>query len=488
MFLGLRGRMVGFSAVSPRRMKPISPRWLVFPLVALGAGFAYGFLVGDGKVFPYALLRELVARVRQPQNGGDGGSSSEQPSGVEPGTEHGWFNPVRQSAPSEAEAMDGLEALGYAQSYQASDDLGRIGVVAHDPERAYAGANLVVSAHAPEVSLMDMAGETLHTWSFDYDDVPVVDDFEPAGTFGLRYFRRARLMPGGELLGIYDRAGLVRIDRDSKLIWGLRGMFHHDLDVTPDGTIWALFHEVHVVPRIHATREIFEDFVVRLAPDGTELGRFSLLEAFERSRYAALLEKARPVERPDIFHTNTLTVLDGSLAHLSPLFREGMLLISVFELDVVALVDPEAPDGPEVAWALAGLWHHQHEPVLVEDGNLLVFDNSGHRGQSKVVELDPFTQRIDWLYEGSPESPFYSVLCGSNQRLPNGNTLITESIPGRAFEVTRDKEIVWDFESPHRVFGGPTGDVLGVAVLMEVVRLGPETSLDWLADTPGGTE
>ena len=40
----------------------------------------------------------------------------------------------------------------------------------------------------------------------------------------------------------------------------------------------------------------------------------------------------------------------------------------------------------------------------------------------------------------------------------------------------------------HFVIGGPTGDVLGVAVLMEVVRLGPETSLDWLADTPGGTE
>ena len=34
------------------------------------------------------------------------------------------------------------------------------------------------------------------------------------------------------------------------------------------------------------------------------------------------------------------------------------------------------------------------------------------------------------------------------QRLPNGNTLICESDAGRIFEVTQDKEIVWDYYSP----------------------------------------
>jgi len=34
------------------------------------------------------------------------------------------------------------------------------------------------------------------------------------------------------------------------------------------------------------------------------------------------------------------------------------------------------------------------------------------------------------------------------QRLPNGNTLITEAASGRAFEVTPEKEIVWEFVSP----------------------------------------
>ena len=38
---------------------------------------------------------------------------------------------------------------------------------------------------------------------------------------------------------------------------------------------------------------------------------------------------------------------------------------------------------------------------------------------------------------------------GGNQRLPNGNTLITESCSGRVFEITKDGRIVWEFYNPN---------------------------------------
>ena len=41
--------------------------------------------------------------------------------------------------------------------------------------------------------------------------------------------------------------------------------------------------------------------------------------------------------------------------------------------------------------------------------------------------------------------PFISGM----QRLPNGNTLITEGSDGRVFEVTKDHELVWEFISPY---------------------------------------
>ena len=77
--------------------------------------------------------------------------------------------------------------------------------------------------------------------------------------------------------------------------------------------------------------------------------------------------------------------------------------------------------------------------------HILVFDNGRSRGWSRVVEVDPETKKIVWQYRAKD---FFSRLRGGAQRLPNGNTLVTESVKGRVFEVTPDGEIVWDFSNP----------------------------------------
>ena len=54
----------------------------------------------------------------------------------------------------------------------------------------------------------------------------------------------------------------------------------------------------------------------------------------------------------------------------------------------------------------------------------------------------------------------FSLRMGNSQRLPNGNTLITESSFGRFFEVTREGEVVWEYVNPFfgkPFFGGPAG-------------------------------
>ena len=81
-----------------------------------------------------------------------------------------------------------------------------------------------------------------------------------------------------------------------------------------------------------------------------------------------------------------------------------------------------------------------------------------------------------WLYtEGTEEHPFYSRTLGSNQRLPNGNTLITESENGRAFEVTIEGNIVWEYLNPNSV--GENNDL--VATLLHMNRIDKD-SLKWL--------
>ena len=46
-------------------------------------------------------------------------------------------------------------------------------------------------------------------------------------------------------------------------------------------------------------------------------------------------------------------------------------------------------------------------------------------------------------------SRFYSPFISSAQRLPNGNTLITEGSGGRIIEVTADHRLVWEYITPY---------------------------------------
>ena len=61
---------------------------------------------------------------------------------------------------------------------------------------------------------------------------------------------------------------------------------------------------------------------------------------------------------------------------------------------------------------------------------------------------------IVWIYEtdGYANLRFFSKSMGTQQRLPNGNTLICEGMTGRVFEVTYEGEMVWEYVNP---FYGP---------------------------------
>ncbi len=378
----------------------------------------------------------------------------------------GKWKPARgvHSARKAAEAPADVKALPYLQGYRPAQD--RPVVIERDSKAAYDGLNLYVSGHAAEAVLMDMHGRTLHRWRYPlrrlWPDLVKDPEMEK-----LEYWRRAYLYPNGDLLGIYEGLGLVKLDARSHVIWAHRGGTHHDLFVTADGTIYTLDREGKVIPRINPQEGVLEDFVTVLGPGGHVRRKISILKCFESSPYAALVQ-TMPRRKGDIFHTNTLEVLDGRFAGLNPAFRKGNLLISVFVLNTVAVIDP---DRETVVWAKTGGWRHQHQPTFLNDGHLLVFDNMGAgQERSRVQELDLRTDKVVWQYGGTPDVDLFSKTLGSCQRLPNGNTLITESENGRALEVTRDHRMVWEFYNPHRA--GAHDEL--VAVLFEMLRLPPD--------------
>jgi hypothetical protein len=362
-------------------------------------------------------------------------------------------------------AVEELQAIGYLAGTRTAT---AAGVTIHERGRAADGLNLFTSGHAPEATLMDMDGRVLHRWRREFREI-WPDAPEPERKPDAGWWRRCRLLPDGTLLAIFEGLGIVKLDRGSTPIWAALNGAHHDLDILPDGRIWLLTRRAHIVPWYDAERPVLEDFVTLLDPEGRELRRISLLQAFEESEFRDVWRDsaARRGPRGDVFHTNSLEILDGRLADRDPAFREGNLLLSMLKQSVVAILDPEIAS---IVWTARGEFRRQHDPGASANGGLLLFDNLGLGDRSRILELDPVSLDTIWSYEGSERYPFFSEKLGTAQRLPNGNTLITESDNGRAFEVTTDGEIVWEFYNPHRT--GEDGEL--VATLPELRRLPPE--------------
>jgi Arylsulfotransferase (ASST) len=335
-------------------------------------------------------------------------------------------------------------------------------VTAHDPARAQQGVTLYTSGHEAAAYLIAMDGEVLHQWrrpfSTVWDESARVRRPQPDSHV---YFRKAAVYPDGDLLVIYEGAGdtpygygMVKLDRNSEVIWRYLAHTHHDIDIGPDGRIYALTHELIDQPLDgfdNLAPPRLDDFLVVLSPDGEELQKIPLIQAVAASDYPHLLHTVSSYAVADPLHANGVDLITEHDAARFAFGRPGQILLSFRELGAIGVLDLETE---ELVWATRGSWIGQHDPDILPDGNILLFDNYGHyekpEGRSRVIEFDPATMEIVWQYVGTAEQPLDSAIRASQQRLPNGNTLITESSGGRILEVTRQGEIVWQFVNPVR--------------------------------------
>jgi hypothetical protein len=104
-----------------------------------------------------------------------------------------------------------------------------------------------------------------------------------------------------------------------------------------------------------------------------------------------------------------------------------------------ALAKAQSPD-PHVAVGDFGNYSSVVEWVLpeIQNGTYMISEE-GAFGPS-----EPY-----WEYIAPDKYSFYSPFVSGAQRLKNGNTLITEGVRGRLFEVNPDNKIVWEYWNPY---------------------------------------
>jgi hypothetical protein len=347
------------------------------------------------------------------------------------------------------------------------------GTTIYDAQRAYPGLTLFTSGHTSKAFLIDMQGRVMHEWHRPYSTVwdksaavrhPVPDNRTS--------FQKARLLPNGDLLVIYIGVGdtpygygMVKLDRNSNLVWKNLDYFHHDFDTADDGRIYGLTQEFRSKPPDgvdHLDLPVVDDFLVIVSPDGRTMKKISLLDVVNRSDFRRLLWIVPYYSLADPLHTNAVEILSRQkaawLRAKVPVAAEGQVLLSFRELagGTIALLDVEKET---IVWALHGSWISQHDPDILPSGHILLFDNRGHfglGGESRVLEVDPSNGNIVWSYAGDAGHTFQSMIRSDQERLPNGNTLITESDGGRLLEVTAGGRIVWQYINPVREGEGET--------------------------------
>jgi uncharacterized protein (UPF0248 family) len=345
-----------------------------------------------------------------------------------------------------------------------------VGLRAREPKRAFAGFTLF-APHFVEnrsVYLIDLQGEVVHTWNMPY----------PPGLSGCltergTLFYNGRTSEQSFLSRFPFKGGVVlEADWSGKVLWEVRHPDHHHHGI--------LLRNGNVL--LHCMGEVPEEIARRvkggMAEGNMQSGQYASRSASEADKmYSDYLAEVTRAGHT-VWEWRTWEHLDPAADGIAEvqaprtLWAQGNSVEELPDGDILASYRPTSTvirisrKTGKIVWKLgpptvAG----QHAPTLLENGNVLIFDNGPHRlddsvPYSRAIEVDPATNAIVWKYQDKPAWNFFSPRMGCAQRLPNGNTLITESSFGRFFEVTKEGEIVWEYVNPFfgkPFFGGPPG-------------------------------
>ncbi len=406
-------------------------------------------------------------------------------------------------------------------------------------QEAFQGFTLFNPTNSRTTYLVDMAGEIVHTWSNSAGGGYAVylkengNLLRPARADGTS-------LNGGAAAGLVQE-----IDWGGNVLWEFEYnsptyLSHHDLEIMPNGNVLLIAWEVKSAAEAQAAgREsnsvFWPDHVIEVEPDGDGGAKI----VWQWHAWDHLVQDRDPTkpnygiiaEHPELIDINLrLTGSNprggGDWLHINGVSYNpelDQIVISSHYMNEFYVIDHSTTTeeaaghsggrygkGGDILYRWGSPENYDAEGETVFDvihcsnwipqglpgaGNILVFNNGEGQRRSVITEITPVSDGAGnylltagrafgpleptWTY--SEGTGFYSNHLGSCQRLPNGNTLISESTSGYLFEVTADGQKVWDFQ-----FQGQIARSLRYAAdYPGLARLNP-TAVD-AADTPAAS-
>lgn len=348
------------------------------------------------------------------------------------------------------------------------------GLVSSDLAKMQPGNTLVqgIWPDGAQVRLLDAQGKEVHRWTADFFKIwPDADEVFSEMTVPKsenNYFIQGMApLSDGSIILNFGQLGAAKLDKCSNLVWRSDRPTHHSVTPVGDGTYWipgvitvadtpdkyippVLSREQIVTMIGDSTSKGYNNSLLLIDDNGKVLKEFSLLGAIydaglEHALYASLQETAA-----DPVHLNDIELVTPELAAKIDGTEAGDLLVSIREMNMIAIVDKD--DG-HLKWHHQGPWVRQHDPDITPDGMIEVFNNRSQyiaRGidTSQIVRFDPVSRKTEVVNPVGDGDKFFTKIMGTHELQPNGNRLIAESIAGRVIEVSPQGEVVWDYRMP----------------------------------------
>ncbi len=271
---------------------------------------------------------------------------------------------------------------------------------------------------------------------------------------------------------------------------------------TNSGNTLILAHKNVHVPAI-SDKMLLDDVIYEVDWDGDIVWEWKVSDHFEELGFDAIARNLMYRDpnyytgfgnshiAGDWVHTNSMSVLGPNKWYDAgdKRFHPDNIIIDCRDANIILIIEKatgnivwkigpyfdQTPELRKLGWIIGQHHAHMIPRGLPGEGNILIYDNGGWAGYyapnpgsptgirgalrdySRVLEIDPATLEIVWQMtpkEAGYLMPldanrFYSPFISGMQRLPNGNTMITEGSHGRIFEVTPEHELVWEYVCPY---------------------------------------
>ncbi len=418
----------------------------------------------------------------------------------------GWTAPGSQAVTITADSIKTLTV-----TYTEAGTEQTVGLFIHDTEKAFEGYTLFAPMQSKTTYLMDNEGNFVHSWESDYTpglSAYLLENgnlLRTAGTMNMTFKAGGS---GGKVQEIDPDGNVVWEFEHS----GDQYLLHHDIELLPSGNILMIAWEYKSAdvataagrnPNLLKEGELWPDKIIEVDPGtGKIVWEWHVWDHIIQEYDDSKPNHGTVSDHPELIDLNYVASGPGAggadWTHINSVDYHDefdQIIVSVHSFSEIWIID-HSTTTEQAAGHTGGKYgkggdllyrwgnpqaygagtsndqklFSQHDATWIEsgypgEGNILIFNNGQKRSDGDYSSVDEIMPPVDaqgnyslstgaaygpsdmtWTY--SSPSNFYSQNISGAQRLSNGNTLICNGANGIFFEVTADKEVVWEYVNP----------------------------------------